>query len=418
MLVNIRQCLLAALLLGLACTAHAEDASDPFDDWSDWDEDAEIYTGYLEYRLATRFSPNPLFRHRASRDELKLKFDASDQIASARWDFELDLYADSLEGRARADLREATLSFDTPGSGQIKLGRQVLGWGTGDLLFINDRFPKDFSLPLSGGEDFYFKAPSNTLRYLGAVGPLSIDLAYTPEFTPDRFPDGRRLSVFNPVQGQLIGGGRRVDPPRPHGAETALRLASTVGGIEYAGYAYRGFDKQPLSASSIAEPRFRRRDSLGASLRGPLLGGIGALEVGREWRGNAPDNDVAVVPNKTALMAGFERELRAKLTAGMQLYYERFADHPRALHPLAQGERQLLSLRLTQLSMQDRLQLSAIQFYSPNQHDRWLRATASFRFSDTWLSGAQVTLFAGNQNTLFGQFEDDSQWALWLRRQF
>ncbi|MBD8525246.1 hypothetical protein [Pseudomarimonas arenosa] len=407
----------SALALVLAAGCGVSQAQDEFDDWQDWD-DPSLLSGYLEYRSAQRFDRNPLFPHRASRDELKLKLEASDQADRLAWDVQLDLYADSLEGRLRSDLREASLSFTLTDRAQFKLGRQVLGWGTGDLLFVNDRFPKDFVAPLSGGDDANFKVPSNTLRLLAGLGPLNVDLAYTPRFTSDRFPDGRRLSLFDPTLQRLVGGSRLLDPEPPNNSETALRLARSHNGIEYAAYAYRGFDKQPLSADRNGAAQFRRRDTLGASVRGPLWGGIASAELGRERRRDGAADDSVVVPDKSAIMLGFERELRAKLSGGVQLYHERFDHHPRALNPFAQGQRQLISLRLTQSSMQDRLQLSAIQFYSPDRHDRWLRGTASYRFSDDWLAGVQLNLFGGLPNTLFGQFTDDSQLGLWLRRQF
>ena len=57
----------------------------------------------------------------------------------------------------------------------VKLGRQVLTWGTGDLLFLNDLFPKDWVSFFAGRDDEYLKAPSNTLRATQYNGsPISI----------------------------------------------------------------------------------------------------------------------------------------------------------------------------------------------------------------------------------------------------
>jgi len=46
----------------------------------------------------------------------------------------------------------------------LKIGRQILTWGKGDYVFINDLFPKDYRSFLSGRNIEYLKAPSDAIK--------------------------------------------------------------------------------------------------------------------------------------------------------------------------------------------------------------------------------------------------------------
>ncbi|WP_221895381.1 hypothetical protein [Bathymodiolus japonicus methanotrophic gill symbiont] len=54
----------------------------------------------------------------------------------------LNQHADLQTGNGWVDLREANIAFSPFSFMDIKFGRQILTWGTGDLIFINDLFPK------------------------------------------------------------------------------------------------------------------------------------------------------------------------------------------------------------------------------------------------------------------------------------
>jgi hypothetical protein len=410
------------LAIGL-CTALQVQAADPLGDGWDDGDDALLVSGHLELGHSVRRAHDVPFGSTPTRSELLLRVEASRALGAAELAARVDLGLDRVTDEARLDIRHATIDLPLAQRSHLRIGRQVLSWGLGDLVFINDRFPKDYQRPLAGADDSYFKAPSNAVRLSAGFAPFDVDLAYTPVFAPDRYIDGRRLGFFDPDLGQRIGGDRLIEPARPArrpgNGEFALRLHRTHAGVEYALYGYRGFDKQPLGRDADGRPAFHRRDSAGASLRAPLGAAILSLEVGRDW----PQVNAAEVgrrqPATRSWLLGVERELAPKLTAGVQLFESRLVGHDRSGPDHAQPRaRQLVSLRLSRLALQDRLQLSLIQLHSPSQHDRWLRATASYRFSDRWLAGSTVNAFGGPLHSEFGQLEPDSNFGVWLRRQF
>src|SRR4030067_3457918 len=71
-------------------------------------------------------------------------------------------------------------------------------WGTGDLIFINDLFPKDFVSFFVGRSLEYLKVGSDAMKFSLYPGPFSLDLVAVPHFTRSEIPEGERLSFFNP----------------------------------------------------------------------------------------------------------------------------------------------------------------------------------------------------------------------------
>src|SRR3989344_3984665 len=67
-----------------------------------------------------------------------------------------DFFHDGLTGKTDLEIREAYLDL----GGEIveaRVGRQIITWGTGDFLFINDLFPKDWRALLAGRPLEYLK---------------------------------------------------------------------------------------------------------------------------------------------------------------------------------------------------------------------------------------------------------------------
>jgi len=98
-----------------------------------------------------------------ARLQLKVEKEFSTFTFTATADFIYDDVANkrniALEnGRGWLDLRAANIVFSPAHFMDIRLGRQTLTWGTGDLIFINDLFPKDWNAFLIGRDVEYLKS--------------------------------------------------------------------------------------------------------------------------------------------------------------------------------------------------------------------------------------------------------------------
>lgn len=336
----------------------------------------------------------------------------------------VDFYYDGADtGAYDWELREGYLKFRPGQNFDFKLGRQIITWGTGDLVFINDVFAKDYRSFFVGRDDQYLKAPQNALRadYYSPVGSWS--LVWTPRFEANRLPTGRKLSYFNGTQ--IVGEGYLFDPPGPDASlrngELAVRFSRTVGSFNAALYAYRGFYRNPRGVEMILVdtvlmplPVYPRLRVYGASVRGPLFGGILWLEGGYFDSRDDRDGDDPLMPNsELSGLLGFERQVATNLTANIQWQAEKMLDYDtyrmqnEAVGMYVRDEvRHLLTSRVTKLAFDELLTLSAFVFYSPTDEDAYARFSAGYKYSDELTLSVSGNLFDGSHAaTQFGQFQ-------------
>lgn len=333
-----------------------------------------------------------------------------------------DQGVDLSRGEGWIDLREANLAFRAGEQADLKIGRQILTWGTGDLLFINDLFPKDWNSFIVGRDDEYLKAPSDAVKVSLFGERVNLDLVYTPRFDADRFIDGQRVTYFSPVAGEIVGTNGVVQAEIPDQAfqddEIALRLHRLIGATELALYAYQGYWKSPAGADAqTGQATFPSLRVWGASLRQPLGPGLFNAETGYyDSRDDRDGQNPLIANSEWRFLLGYEQEIAPELTAGVQVYSEWLQDHNayRASLPATAWSRdewrQVLTLRLTQLMLQQRLHLSLFNFWSPSDQDGHLRLKAAYQWDDHWKTEIGSNLFWGERaETFFGQLtQNDS----------
>ena len=317
------------------------------------------------------------------------------------------------------ELREAWTMFKTFGNHlEVRAGRQPTTWGTGDLLFINDLFPKDYVSFFIGREDQYLKSPSDALR-LGWFGlPLDVDLVYTPTFAPYILPSGERLVFWTPAFAPVTEPEQSWD-----NGEVALRLSRDIGRANLAFYGYHGFWKTPLGMSAPGTPSasfyYPTLGAYGASVRGGIFGGVGWLEGG--WYDSADDRDGVdpLVPNSEGrAMAGYERQWWSDFTGGAQFYWEGVQDY-RPGEYIKDENYTLATLRLLQLLRYQTIQLSTFTFYSPSDRDAYARLSVGYDYSDDLNLTVGANLFQGeDERTLFGMNEENTNAYLRVRYSF
>ena len=417
-----RAALLLALLLDSAVTLAQQD------DWEEWDDDAWEepaeqgleWHGFVEGAYGTRWNADPQVGRRRTLGDARARLEtgwASEELA---FEFKGEVWYDAVSEEIEGELRDLTLAFSPASNLDLKLGRHVLTWGTGDLLFLNDLFPKDWVSFFAGRDNEYLKAPSNAIRGTWYTDAVNVDMVWTPVFEPDNYLTGERFSFFSPLAGMRVAPHPPLDGVEPartlDNGEFSVRLFKNVRGTEYAAYAHRGFFKQPSDFTEPLMPGFAPLSALGASVRRPLFSGLfNAEAVYYASRDDRSGTNPAVPNDQVRFLAGFEREALANFTVGFQYYVEWTLDHDALIanSPTPEFEpdefRHVLTNRLTYRMSQDKLTLSMFTFYSPSDDDYFLRPIVSYRHSDQWAMTGGINLFGGESDrTFFGQFEDNS----------
>lgn len=393
-----------------------------------WFEQLDLH-GFADLRTGFRTQDDPhqddesLGEFRGQIDFMRYVGPATVQI---RVDGVGDWVADDTDvdletGRGWVDVREANVLFSPHPSVDVKLGRQILTWGTGDLLFINDLFPKDWQSFFVGRDTEYLKAPSDAVFMSFFPSFANIDLAYMPRFDPDRGITGERLSFWNGALGQRTGQDHVVivDTPDDWGSddEWNLRISKTLRGYELAFYACDGFWKSPGGMNpDTGEATYPGLSVYGASLRGQMGKGILSVEAGYyDSRDDAAGDNPWVRNSEMRYLVGYDQELARNLTGAGQLYVEAMQDHegyragmPESA-PVADGTRTVLTMRLTRQAMDQTLVLSLFAYYSPTDEDAYLRPNISYKATDAWLLTMGGNAFFGSDDhTFFAQFEDNN----------
>lgn len=384
---------------------------------------AELYTdGFVQGLFGGRLdSDNPTVNEQTvneTRFQLRMeKFGDGSEFFSR-----LDFVYDGV-GREEYtwEMREAYFKFRLGEKIDVKIGRQILTWGTGDLIFINDVFAKDYRSFFIGRDDQYLKAPQNALRfeYYNSLGNFS--LVVTPSFEANRLPRGDRLSYYMPGIG-LVGTGMGemfyFEPPLPEksfdNAELAFRFQKQMGNFNSALYFYRGFYKNPIGFDPSAMlPIYPKLNIYGVSIRGSIAGGILWAEGGYFDSRQDPNGNDPYMPNSSLTgMVGFERQVATNLTANIQWQFDYMTDYELFAAQQMPGlfvrdeVKHLLTSRITKLLNSETVTLSAFTFYSPTDEELYFRGAVEYKYTDEVTLTAGGNIFDGSHpNTDFGQFQ-------------
>ncbi len=378
--------------------------------------------GFVEGAYGGRIQTNSLLEKRDyTLNETRLQLKLSHYSETGEFFSAIDLLGDNIDGGMQTLIKEAYFQFAFGEKADMKVGRQILTWGTGDLLFINDLFPKDYISFFIGREDQYLKLPSDAVKIGFFTDKLNIDLIGIPFVSNDRLPNGERLSYFNPLAGGTVGTGNVPKTILPdekiNNAEFAARVYRYFGSFQGTGYLFRGFYKDPMGMNPVLGAMYYPElSAYGASIRGPLKSGIISLEYGYyDSREDRDGNDPMIPNSQHRYMAGYEKQWWTDFTLGMQYYGELMTNYDKYANTLPPGApemdelRQVFTTRLTQMLHYQTVGLSMFAFYSPTDEDWHIRPSISYKYSDEVSLSIGGNFFGGNnQYTLFGQFEDNN----------
>ncbi len=363
-------------------------------------------------------------------ERLRLDISAWSESIEAAAQVNGDFLHDAVAGEFDIDLREAYVDY-TAGDFDFRLGRQIATWGVGDLLFINDVFPKDWVSFFSGRPLEYLKIGVDGFRTRYSSEVLNAELLVMPFFTPDNIPTSERFFLFDPFAAVSIRDERL--PEKTYGnTELALRLYRKIGDFDASVSAYRGFWRTPsMEPDNFTSPTrvtafYPDLSVFGFSTQGRALDGIISFEAGYYVSRGDEDGSDPTIPNSQArFLVGYQRQPWQDATLGIQYYTEIMEDHSAyrnslpAGFPVQKEYRDVVTFRIDQLLEHQTWKLSMMCFYSPADNDYLLQPQVSYKFSDNLAATVGANVFGGQRDwTSFGQFDKNDNVYLSVRFDF
>jgi hypothetical protein len=396
------------------------------------EEQKKALTAIFETRLGIR-TQSAIQQDEFSIAEARLQAKYKYQVDSLTLNCQADLVLDPIldrydvkikEGTGFIDLRDLNLTFIPSDYMDLIIGRQTMKWGTGDLLYINNLFPKDWSALYIGRDESYHNAPTDAIKLGFYSLYINMDLIYVPMFDSDRVPTGERFSYYNPIIARRVGEDYVLDIHRRNDLfkedEWASRIYNTINDFEFALYFYNGYWKSPGGFEPLTmRGTYPRLNVYGLSVQGPVVNGIACFEMGLyESKDDKAGNNPLVKNSQLRMLFGYRFDLPNQMQLSTQYYIEIMRDHQnyqKALafafpnEPPTDEGRHVITARLTQQIEEPNLNMSILAYYCPTDTDMYLRPAIQYLFNDfiTILGGAN--LFVGNEDhTHWGQYERDS----------
>ncbi len=406
---------------------YAADFADEDDDELDEEEGPISFSGFIDARFGNRVW-TAIDNDNFTLGEIRARVDLQGDFYVATMKIVSDFVFDPIEhpdtvdlyqGNGLIDLRELSVAKSL-GSVDLKVGRQVITWGTGDMLFIHDMFPKDWKSFFIGRNDEYLKVAQDAIKASYFNPYFTVDFVWTPLFASDRYVDGNRISYFSGMTNSVVGESTEFDAEK-RGAfgsdsEISMRVSQTWGGTTVALYGYKGFWKSPNAMRFDGTIYYPELWVYGASVQSSLLGGLVNAEYGHYHSKEDVGGLNPMVPNsELRFLGGYEHELAKNLMGSMQYYVEYMLENDAYQKTLMPGMiekveyRDLITIRLTKMMMNQTLILSLFSYYSPAENDAYTRGNIALTVTDYLTVDAGANVFAGEHNyTFFGQFESNS----------
>jgi len=416
----------APLLLAVATMSTPALSQEPGDDWG-----ADIESFLLgTYSRRTAGETPEGHRFLLAEERLRLELSVWSENIEAEARIKLDGTHDSIAGEFDVDLREAYIDYST-GKLDLRVGRQIATWGVGDLLFINDVFPKDWVSFFSGRPLEYLKLGVDSARMNYSSSALNVELMAITRFQPDALPTPRRFFLHDNFAGVAERNQVHPDTGFDH-PEVALRVYRRVGSFDASAYAYRGYWRSPgqepddYDVPTQVRHFFPALSVYGVSAQGQAMGGVLSLEAG--YYDSRDDNagvNPAIANSEVRFLLGYQRQLSQDFILGVQYYAEvmmNFDAYERTLANISTPRkkyRDIVTLRFTRYLKHQSWTLSLFAFYSPAEQDYLLQPRIDYRVSDRFSTTFGANLFGGEKQTgFFGQFDRNDNLYLTLRYDF
>lgn len=366
------------------------------------------------------------FKWAEERFQLKLDLSPENYEFSIKQDFSHD----GVDTVWRGETREAYAGYSAEGF-DLRAGRQIFTWGTGDLVFINDVFPKDYEAFFSGRPLEYMKKGVDSLKAGLYAGNISLEAIVIPFFEPNNYPSRKRFHLFDPMASVID---RHTNEPSSTLENTEIALRAYGNSFDYDAslYVYKGFYRSPsflpdsMSAPAKLTGFYPKMNSYGTSIQGRALDGVLSVEAGYYDSRDDKNGSDPIIPNSEArILLGYQRQMWGDFTASLQYYAEYMLDYSKYKNTLPAGfpkrdrVHTLVTARLTQFMKYQTVRLSLFSFYSPSDEDYFIIPEIKYNLSDSVWIAAGYNIFGGKKETTqFGQFDRDDNLYGQMRYEF
>lgn len=411
-------------------------ASDDFEnDFSDSSTDGASkngfeFTGFLELEQGIDVDKGgPSRKHNDNNDWVmanrRLRLQTSKVNDNGGLYIKLDTVRDDISEKTNIELREARISYTLLKNVDLNIGKQVNTWGVGDLIFINDLFPKNWIANFNGSDTEQMKLSGSSIRISSYFSNSSFDIVYHPKFTPDKTPTGYYFSVYNPNSNSIVKYSNEdssyKSESRENSGEVSSMLKFNFSGHELAFYGYHGFYKSPKGLK-IDDGQLvsyhPRLNVYGLSYEGQVGPGILTFESGLYNSIEDSDGKNRLIENSLVKgLVGYRLDFSESLSFGLQWYQEYMLNYDEYKLSISSARyrkkkaQNTYTARLTLKLMQETLFFNVFCYLRPEDRDSFVKMEVSKKVDNNLLLIFGSNIFTGNRNYKsreFGMLKGDS----------
>lgn len=345
----------------------------------------------------------------------------------------VDFVKDDIINETYIDIRELRLQYTPFDWMDLSIGRQVSTWGVADMLFINDLFPKNWVANFQGRDMEMLKDTADSLRITNYFGGNTLDMVYTPQFSPDTTPTGCYFNAYDPNSGTIAMNNSTCSSTKTadkkdrdfQNGEFAAQLKRDMIGQQVALYYYHGFWKQPkgLDVSGGAgnyAPFYPKLDVYGASTEGQIGPGIFSAEYGYyDSKDDSEGNNAFIENSLMKYLLGYKVDLNANWSVGAQWYQEWMQDYDQYEESMQMMPnykyrkkefQNTYTVRVTFKAQQETLWVNLFTYIRPEDKDSFTKLDVTKKLDNNFSITAGVNIFTGEDNYTdrdFGMLRND-----------
>lgn len=340
-------------------------------------------------------------------------------LASVGVSVRADAFNDAAIGKTRLVAREAYLDYRASSQLSVRAGRQVITWGVGDYLFVNDIFPKNYDAFFTGKPFDHMKEAVDGVKVNAFAGDTELELVWArPRL--DEGPAGQRF-----IASAIPAGVPLLDADR-NGGDVALRLARKLGRWDAALYAARYHSREAglyATGTGLLRDSVRTRH-LGASATGNFGSGVVLAELAYSKSDIKPGGFNPYMPGeRLKALLGYSRELGQDLSVSVQYHHEvelDYTSYRQGLAPsVAPADRlqQTAYVRVQQRLFHQTLGLG-IQLFASFDGGKYANPFVSYSIADGLNLEAGANVFDGPATSRYGMMRNDKNVYASLRYSF